>query len=83
MKENINHPEIFVSQANAIHKCVMTYLNMTSNMPPKWYIQNVYDSCNRKGYTVTLEEVIKYFILYKPQYKGKCVIQNGNEYINL
>ena len=83
MKENVNHPETFASKDNAIHKCLMTYLNMTSNMPPKWYIHNVYDSCNRKGYAATVEEISKILVLYKPQYKGKHIIQNGNEYINL
>ena len=28
-------------------------------MPFGWYVQNVYDSVNRKGYNVSLEEVVK------------------------
>ena len=83
MKESIDHPETFASATNAIHKCLMTYLNLTSNMTPNWYIQNVYDSCNRKGYHATVEEIAKLFVLYKPEFKGKCIIQNGNEYIIL
>ena len=72
-----------VSKPYAIHKCLMTYLDMTSNMTPNWYIQNVYDSCNRKGYHATVEEISKLLVLYRPEFKGKYIIQDGDKYINL
>lgn len=83
MGESIRHPELFDGRVNAIHKCLMTYLNMTSNMPPKWYIYNVKDSCVRKGYEVSVEELCKYFVLYKPEWKGRAVIQDGKNFIIL
>ena len=57
-----------------------TYLEMFSNMPPEWYINSVYYSCNRKGYFPTRIEVAKYFLLYNPEWKGKILLQDGDKY---
>ena len=38
---------------------------MFNNMPFQWYVQNVYDSVNRKGYNIKhkeVEDTIKYFM---------------------
>ena len=80
MKENIRHHSKYVSEYNVIHKCLMTYLDMFSNMPPNWYIQNVYDSCSRKGYDVSMLTIAKLFILYRPNWKGKFVLQEGSKF---
>ena len=83
LKEDIRHPETFGGKVNAIHKCLQAYLNMFSNMPPSWYISNARDSCMRKGFQVSLKEMSRYFVLYNSQWKGRAVIQDGEEYIIL
>jgi hypothetical protein len=50
----------------------MTYYEMFPNMPFQWYVQNVYDSANRKGYLIEQEEVestVRYFL----QWKGRKI----------
>ena len=75
------HHSKYVNGANVAHRCLMTYLDMISNMSPEWYIQNVYDSCNRKGYDVPMKDIAKLFVLYRPNWRGKFLLQNGSEYI--
>ena len=78
-KSNRHHSK-YVSEDNVAHRCLMTYLDMFSNMPPDWYIQNVYDSCSRKGYKVSMFNIAKLFILYRPNWKGKFVLQEGSKF---
>ena len=78
MREEIRHHSKYISVPNVIHKCMLTYLDHTSNMPPEWYINSVYYSCSRKGYFPTRIEIAKYFILYKPNWKGKILLQDGD-----
>ena len=59
------HHAGYVSNQDIIHKCFMTYYEMFPNMPFQWYVQNVYDSANRKGYLIKQEEVertVKHFL---------------------
>ena len=42
------HHSGYVSEANVIHRCLATYMDMFSNMAAEWYITSVYYSCNRK-----------------------------------
>ena len=73
------HHAGYVSNQDIIHKCLETYYEMFSNMPFQWYVQNVYDSTNRKGFTITQKEVettVKYFLEWKgrevcPHCRGK------------
>ena len=74
------HHSGYVSEANVIHRCLMTYMDMFSNMPAEWYIDSVYYSCSRKGYFPTRLEVAKYFLLYNPEWKGKILLQDGDKY---
>ena len=74
------HHSGYVSEANVIHRCLMTYMDMFSNMPAEWYINSVYYSCSRKGYFPTRLEVAKYFLLYNPKWKGKILLQDGDKY---
>ena len=80
MKENIRHHSKYVSPDNVIHKCLMTYLEMFPNMSPNGMIQTVYDSCSRKGYEVSMLDVAKLFVLYRPQWRGKFVLQEGSKF---
>jgi len=80
MKTEIHHHSKYVSPDNVIHKCLMTYLDIFSNAQPEWYITNVYDSCSRKGYEVRLESIAKLFVLYRPQWKGKFILQIGSKF---
>ena len=62
------HHAGYVSNQDIIHKCLETYYEMFSNMPFQWYVQNVYDSTNRKGFTIPQEEVeatVRYFLEWK------------------
>ena len=81
MKNDIRHHTNYVSVNNVLHRCLMTYLAMFSDMPPAWYIQNVRDSCNRKGYDVPIEDIVKMFTQYKPKWKGTrfhiCICEHG------
>ena len=83
MGEDIRHPETFGGRINAIHKCLQVYLNIFTNMSPSWYINNARDSCIRKGFMVSLGEMSGYFLLYKPEWKGRAVIQDGGKFIIL
>jgi hypothetical protein len=48
-------------------------------MPFQWYVQNIYDSTNRKGFIISQQEVettVKYFLEWKgrevcPHCRGK------------
>ena len=80
MKENIRHHSKYVSEYNVIHKCLMTYLEMFPNMSPNGMIQTVYDSCSRKGYEVSMLDGAKLFVLYRPQWRGKFVLQEGSKF---
>ena len=52
---------------------------MFPNMPFQWYVQNIYDSTNRKGFIISQQEVettVKYFLEWKgrevcPHCRGK------------
>lgn len=81
MNNDIRHHTNYVSEDNVLHKCLITYLEMFSNMPPAWYIQNVRDSCNRKGYDVPIEDIVKMFTQYRPEWKGKFIYQDGKNFI--
>lgn len=83
MREGIRHPEIFNGRVNAIHKCLQVYLNMFSNMSPGWYISNARDSCIRKGFVVSIEEMCGYFVLYRPEWKDCGIVQDGDRFIKL
>ena len=74
------HHSKYVSGDNVAHRCLMTYLDISRNMPPEWYVQNVYDSCNRKGYDVPMESIAKLFVLYRPDWRGKFLLQNGSKF---
>ena len=80
MKHNIQHHFGYASMDNVMHRCLMTYLDMFNDMPPQWYIQNTYDSCSRKGYEVSMESIAKLFVLYRPNWKGKFILQNGSKF---
>ena len=83
MREDVRHPESFNGRVNAIHKCLQVYLNMFSNMSPSWYIYNTRDSCIRKGFMVSIEEMCGYFVLYRPEWKGCAVVQDGKRFFRL
>ena len=55
--EDVKHHTNYVSEQHVIHKCLGTYQNIFINMPLSWYVTNVYDSVNRKGYTISYERV--------------------------
>ena len=80
MKENIQHHSKYLSPDNVIHRCLMTYLDIFSNAQPEWYITNVYDSCSRKGYEVSMLDIAKLFVLYRPEWKGKFFLQEGSKF---
>ena len=73
MTESKRHHTGYVSHQDIIHKCLLTYYDeLFQNMPFQWYVQNVYDSCSRKGFNIPLEEVeatVRYFL----QWKGREV----------
>jgi hypothetical protein len=81
MKNETQHHSRYVSEANVIHKCMATYLDTFSNMPPEWYINSVYYSCNRKGFKPSRIDIAKYFMLYRPEWRGKVILQDGSEFI--
>ena len=59
------HHAGYVSHQDIIHKCFLTYYEMFPNMQFQWYVQNVYDSANRKGYIIDQSEVettVKHFL---------------------
>ena len=67
------HHSGYVSNQDVIHKCFITYYEEHSqNMPYQWYVQNIYDSCARKGFIIPIEEVedtVKHFL----QQKGRKI----------
>ena len=47
------HHAGYVSNQDIIHKCLLTYYDeLSQNMPFGWYVQNIYDSCSRKGFNI-------------------------------
>ena len=74
------HHAKYVSGDNVAHKCLMTYIDMFPNMSPAGIIQNVYDSCSRKGYEVPMLDIAKLFILYRPEWKGKFILHEGSKF---
>jgi len=59
------HHAGYVSHQDIIHKCFLTYYEIFQNMPFQWYVQNVYDSTNRKGFNILFEEIestVKHFL---------------------
>ena len=80
MEDKTRHHSKYVSESNVIHRCLMTYLDMFSNMQPEWYINSVYYSCNRKGFHPTRKDIAKLFVLYRPDWSGKALIQDGSEF---
>jgi len=71
--ETKRHHSNYVSNQQVIHKCFTTYYEeLFQNMPFQWYVQNVYDSCSRKGFNISYEEVettVKHFL----QQKGRTI----------
>ena len=67
--ETKRHHSHYVSNQQVIHKCLLTYYEeISQNMPFQWYVQNVYDSCSRKGFNIPLEEVettVRYFLQWQ------------------
>ena len=64
------HHAGYVSHQDIIHKCFETYYEMFPNMPFQWYVQNIYDSTNRKGFLIKQEEIEdQLFQTMKPQSK--------------
>ena len=63
------HHAGYVSNQDIIHKCLLTYYDeLSQNMPFGWYVQNIYDSCSRKGFNIPIEEVettVRYFLHWK------------------
>ena len=56
--ETRRHHAGYVSNQQVIHKCFTTYYEEHSkNMPFQWYVQNIHDSCARKGFIIPKEEV--------------------------
>ena len=65
---NKQHHAGYVSHQDIIHKCFETYYEMFPNMPFQWYVQNIYDSTNRKGFLIKQEEIedtVRYFLQWK------------------
>jgi len=63
--DSIRHHSGYVSEQQVIHKCLGTYQDIFRNMPLKWYVQNIYDSVNRKGYNISYKDVyltVRYFM---------------------
>ncbi len=56
-EEKHRHHAGYVSHQDVIHKCLLTYWNLSHNMSFQWYVMNIHDSTNRKGYTISKEEV--------------------------
>ena len=64
MKGEHRHHSNYVTEQQVIHKCLLTYRGIFTNMPFQWYVQNVHDSINRKGYTTTYETVERWLALF-------------------
>ena len=75
MSDDSRHHTNYVSEQQVVFKCTLTYLNIFSNMPLQWYVQNVYDSVNRKGYNLPYEDVqqwVGYFLKDEIKYCEYC-----------
>ena len=75
MSDDSRHHTNYVSEQQVVFKCTLTYLNIFSNMPLQWYVQNVYDSVNRKGYTLPYRDVqqwVGYFLKDEIKYCEYC-----------
>ncbi|SVA98143.1 uncharacterized protein METZ01_LOCUS150997 [marine metagenome] len=75
MNNDHRHHTNYVSEQQLIHKCVLTYFDIFTNMPLQWYVQNVYDSVNRKGYTISYKDVeftVAYFLKDKLDFCPHC-----------
>ena len=59
LNDNVRHHSKYVSNQQVIHKCLMTYKDILSNMPFSWYVDRVEESVKRKGYTISKEEIVK------------------------
>ena len=42
------HHSKYLSEQDVIHKCLMTYMDVLSNMPFSWYVDRVHESVGRK-----------------------------------
>ena len=63
------HHSNYVSTVEVMHRCMITYMERTANMPDEWYISSVYDSCWRKGHQVTMQDVADLYFIYRPRQK--------------
>ena len=75
MNNGSRHHTNYVSEQHVVFKCTLTYLDIFSNMPLQWYVQNVYDSVNRKGYTIPYEDIqqwVGYFLKDQVEYCEHC-----------
>lgn len=46
--EDKRHHSKYLSEQDVIHKCLMTYMDVLSNMPFSWYVDRVHESVGRK-----------------------------------
>ena len=53
------HHSKYVSNQEVIHKCLITYIDILSNMPFSWYVDRVDESVCRKGYTIDRGKIVK------------------------
>ena len=75
MSDDSRHHTNYVSEQQVVFKCTLTYLDIFSNMPLQWYVQNVYDSVNRKGYSLPYEDIqqwVGYFLKDEIKYCEHC-----------
>ena len=65
---NQHHSKPYLSNQQIIHKCLLTYQEISSNMPFTWYVERVEGSINRKGFVIDREEIINtvyYFMKFE------------------
>ena len=56
--EDKRHHSKYLSEQDVIHKCLMTYMDVLSNMPFSWYVDRVHESVGRKmGVRVDRESI--------------------------
>ena len=75
MNNDSRHHTNYVSEQQVVFKCTNTYFDIFSNMPLQWYVQNVYDSVNRKGYTIPYEDIqqwVGYFLKDRIEFCEHC-----------
>ena len=53
------HHTNYLSNQQVIHKCLLTYEDILSNMPFSWYVDRVGESVNRKGFSISRKEIVK------------------------